>query len=82
MKLNKISLQNLSQAEMTKKEQSQIRGGGSDKLCPCAGTCACTGYVVSGSDYYDYTGTNMIGLILREIPVFIRLLLMTGKIFG
>lgn len=26
MKLNKISLQNLSQAEMTKKEQSQIRG--------------------------------------------------------
>ena len=23
-----------------------------------------------------------VGLILREIPVFIRLLLMTGKIFG
>ncbi|GCB36864.1 TIGR04149 family rSAM-modified RiPP [Bacteroides faecalis] len=72
MKLNKISLQNLSQAEMTKKEQSQIRGGGSDKLCPCAGTCACTGYVVSGSNYYDYTGTNMIGLDFDEVGVIGR----------
>ena len=66
MKLSKISLQNLSQADMTKKEQSLLRGGG-EKLCPCAGSCACTGYATSESYYYE--GSNMIGLDFDEVGV-------------
>lgn len=65
MKLNKISLQNLSQAEMAKKEQNLLRGG--RKLCPCAGSCACTGYATSSSGYYE--GSNMMGLDFKEVGV-------------
>lgn len=40
MKLGKISLQNLSKAEMEKKEQNMLRGGQSCK-CNCFNNCPC-----------------------------------------
>lgn len=61
MKLNKISLQNLSQAEMAKKEQNLLRGGvGDEKRCPCMAACMCTGYTTAESGYYE--GSNMMKL--------------------
>lgn len=66
MKLNKISLQNLSQAEMAKKEQNLLRGGNGDyELCPCISMCLCTGYATPESDYYE--GSNMISLDSKEL---------------
>lgn len=40
MKLGKISLQNLSKAEMEKKEQNMLRGGQSCN-CKCFNNCPC-----------------------------------------
>lgn len=42
-KLNKISLHNLGQAEMTKREQNFIKGGQCTCLCSCfcSASCAC-----------------------------------------
>lgn len=40
MKLGKISLQNLSKAEMEKKEQNMLRGG-QTCYCACVNNCPC-----------------------------------------
>ena len=43
MKLSKISLLQLSKAEMERREQNMLRGGSDNFcLCGCIGNCSCT----------------------------------------
>lgn len=53
-KLNKISLHNLSQAELAKREANLLRGG--EYTCTCAGGAVCecenTGTSNGSLDYY------------------------------
>ena len=56
-KLTQISLHNLSQAELAKKEENLLRGG--EFTCACAGSnCVCiNGYVPGTPEYWEHFTT-------------------------
>lgn len=56
-KLTKISLHNLSQAELAKKEENLLRGG--EFRCACAGSsCVCVNDYVPGTlEYWEHHTT-------------------------
>lgn len=63
-KLNKISLHNLSQAELAKREANLLRGG--EYTCACAGgaICACsTDYEEGEPEYY----TDPVTMYVEDI---------------
>ena len=50
-KLTQISLHNLSQAELAKKEENLLRGG--EYTCACAGAgCLCASFYQEGTELY------------------------------
>lgn len=50
-KLNKISLHNLSQAELAKREANLLKGGEHTCACASGGVCTCNN-AGTGLDYY------------------------------
>jgi natural product precursor len=56
-KVLRISLHNLCKAELSKREETQLKGG----LCPCVGICPCAyegGQNGPGDSYYGGSSTN------------------------
>lgn len=53
-KLNKISLHNLSQAELARREENLLKGGEYTCVCTGSGVCECenTGISNGSLDYY------------------------------
>ena len=58
-KLSKINLHNLSQVELSKREENLLRGGLSACYCMCSTTCGCL-YEGEKEDEYDayYGGSS------------------------
>ena len=68
-KLTKISLHNLSQAELAKKEENLLRGG--EFKCACAGSsCVCTNQYEPGSyEYWQHFTTINIENIKSDVEI-------------
>lgn len=56
-KLKKISLQNLVQDEMAKREQNMLKGG----ACPCVSVCLCSYAGPQENPNDDYYGGSSTG---------------------
>lgn len=55
-KLSKINLHNLSQAELSKREENLLRGGSSSCICSCGTYCGCLYEGKKEDDYDSYYG--------------------------
>ena len=68
-KLTQISLHNLSQAELAKKEENLLRGG--DFKCACAGSsCVCVnGYIPGTPEYWEDFSTKSIEELKSDMEI-------------